>query len=273
MDDLSKTSTAGASNLAEELRAVHEDIAALIDKAGDTQNGNYKELKGILTATDSSLSDLVADKFDETGELIATRMTRLQGSLDGVSASVNHGLSDVNTSVATGLAGVEDDLAGMQAGLTTIHENLASVSDGIRTVEDCSSSMEDSVEGLQESMDGLEDAAEALTERQRDTEELVLGRMDTQDASLLTIRQELSQDVLQITDQLTALQGTLDVRLKRMMAAMGLEESGEGTLPGGTTEPAGGDEKGTEGASGTENPEGDTGAAGEDGDALGDLTQ
>lgn len=207
LDSLTRSSEAGNSNLTEELETVHKDIASLIDKAGDDQTGNYKELKGILTATDSSLSSLVADKFDETGSLISSGMSRLQGSIASVSSDVSSGLSSVNTSVTNGLQSVGEDITGVNTSLAGVGESLSLIATNIGSIDTRVGTVQTAINDLLGDLDDLAD-------QNADENDRVLERMESVRTDVKDFRDSMKAQVQQVADQLTALQETIDQAAK-----------------------------------------------------------
>lgn len=225
IDSLTQTSVKGTANLTEELDAVHKDIAALIDKAGDDQNGNYKELKGILTATDTSLSDLVADKFDETGDLIASSMSRIQGSIANVSGDLNDGFAAVNDRVSAGLsdvnASVEEGLLSMDtsvhAGMQSVSADIADVNTGLSGALERLSGLAENVDSVDRNMRKAQDTVQDLSqlledyaEETRETDTALRANVDLVQTSLTSMDQDLTTQMQEITRQIGGAQESID---------------------------------------------------------------
>lgn len=214
LDSLTQSSEAGTSNLADELDIVHKDIVALIDATGDDQTGNYKELKGILTATDASLSDLVSDKFDETGSLISSSMSRLQGSIDGVSDDVSSGLSDVNKGVTEGLQSVGDDISGVNTSIAGVSTSLSGVSESLSKISGDMNGIDSRVDTVQNAIDDLADALDDYADDNNDMNDDLGKRIANVRTDITTFQTDMTDRVQQVREMVTALQTTIDERIK-----------------------------------------------------------
>lgn len=203
LDTMTQESAQETTNLTKELQSVHQDIAALIDKAGDDADGNYKELKGILTATDSSLSSLVSSKFDETGSLIASNISGLKGSVDNVGSSVSglkgtvdtvnsgvsgiqgsvgdvrNSLTAVQSSVTQGFADVGTILGTVNSNVETVHTGLSDVSTDLQNAAGQLDGVLEHLSGVDEDLEGLFSKVDGFSRERADADATTRGHIDS----------------------------------------------------------------------------------------------
>ncbi len=155
LDSMSADSASKTANLTEELAAVHQDIKALMEETKKEGKEQYAELKGILAATDTSLSDLVSSKFDETGTLIAKTREQLSGDIAGVNTSMTTGfgnvstsIDSVNTTLGSGMETVSTGVTNVGSAVQTVDANVANVGTAVQSVGNNVSNVQDSVNGV-----------------------------------------------------------------------------------------------------------------------------